>query len=60
MGVDVGAVVSLGTKQKGQTLLHFAHGQNVPGVFRDDVDGHEINFGLAVSSQPLILISTGD
>ena len=49
LGVDVAAVVSLGTEQKGYAIRHLAHGQDVPGIFRDNVDGHEINVAPAVS-----------
>ena len=59
VGVDIGAMISLGTKQKGPTVHHLANGQNVPRIFRDNVDGYEINFGLAVRSPRFPLVATG-
>jgi hypothetical protein len=51
LGVDVGAVVSLGTKPKQPTVRNLAHRQNVLGFFWKNVDRNEINFVLAVRSE---------
>src|SRR5580692_12992540 len=57
--VNVPAPISLGTKPKTLMSHHLAHWQNIPGVFRDNVNRHKINLRFGVT-MPLTVRVTAD
>src|ERR1700674_422906 len=41
---------SLGTERRSPAFCHLAHRQNIPGLFRNNIGHHKINFGFRVSN----------